>query len=132
MKDDLDYIFIFEGPIDSCFLKNGVGVTGIQERSKQTINELQKKQLDQYKFHKQIFILDSQWQDEASLRKTKILLQQNEKVFLWPEMLGKKFKDFNDICINTKRDFIKPEIILNHTFEGVKGLVQLSKIKRYR
>jgi hypothetical protein len=132
VKDDLDYIFIFEGPIDSCFLKNGVGVTGIQERSKQTFNELQKKQLDQYKFHKQIFILDSQWQDEASLRKTKILLQQNEKVFLWPEMLGKKFKDFNDICINTKRDFIKPEIILNHTFEGVKGLVQLSKIKRYR
>ena len=121
IKAHLDYIFIFEGPIDSCFLKNGVGVTGIQERSKQTFNELQKKQLDQYKFHKQIFILDSQWQDEASLRKTKILLQQNEKVFLWPEKLGKKFKDFNDICVNTKRDFIKPEIILNHTFEGVNN-----------
>lgn len=132
VKDDLDYIFIFEGPIDSCFLKNGVGITGIQERSKQTFNELQRKQLEQYMLHKQIFILDSQWQDEASLRKTKILLQQNEKVFLWPEKLGKKFKDFNDICVSTERDFIKPEIILNHTFEGVKGLVQLSKIKRYR
>ena len=132
VKDDLDCIFIFEGPIDSCFVKNGVSVTGIQERSKQTFNELQKKQLDQYKFHKRIFVLDSQWQDEASMRKTKILLQQDECVFIWPEKLGKKFKDFNDICMHTQRDFIKPEIVLNHTFDGVNGLVQLSRIKRYR
>ena len=31
MKDDLGYIFIFEGPIDSFFVKNGVAVGGISK-----------------------------------------------------------------------------------------------------
>ena len=104
-------------------------MTGIQERSRQTFNDLQKQQLSAYKLHKRIFVLDSQWQDAASARKSKILLQQNESVFLWPELIGKKFKDFNDICIATKRNLIKPEFVLENTVTGLKGLVQLSKIK---
>lgn len=132
IKDDIDYIFVFEGPIDSCFVQNGVGVTGIQEKSKQTFSPLQLKQLDQYKLYKKIFVLDSQWQDDASARKSKILLQQNESVFLWPEKLGKKFKDFNDICVKLKRDYIKPDVIIENTFTGIKGIIQLSKINRYR
>lgn len=132
VSSDIDYIFVFEGPIDSCFIKNGVGITGIQERSKQTFNALQTKQLEQFKFHKKIFVLDSQWQDQASARKSKILLAQNESVFLWPEKLGKKFKDFNDICVTLNRDYIKPEVVLENTYTGIKGIIQLSKINRYR
>lgn len=129
ISNDLDYIFVFEGPLDSCFIENGVGITGIQERSKQTFTQLQLKQLDTVKFHKRIFVLDSQWQDDASKRKSKILLQQNESVFIWPEKLGKKFKDFNEMCMSTKRDSIKPEVILKNTFTGIRGVVELSRIK---
>lgn len=132
IKDELEYIFIFEGPIDSCFIENGVGITGIQEKSRQTFNTLQKTQIDQYKLHKKIYVLDSQWQDSASARKSRILLEQNESVFVWPEKLGKKYKDFNEICVKLNRNCIKPEVILNNTVTGLKGLVQLSKIIRYR
>lgn len=132
INSELEYIFLFEGPIDACFVKNGVGITGIQEKSRQTLNNLQQKQLNQYPLHKKIYVLDSQWLDEASLRKSRILLKNNENVFIWPEKLGKRFKDFNDICIFYNRDLIKPKFILDNTFTGIKGLVELSRLTKYR
>jgi len=126
---NLEYIFIFEGPIDSCFVKNGVALTGIQERSKEHFSNLQKTQLNQFKLHKKIWVLDSQWKDKASLNKSKILLSQGETVFIWPEELGKRFKDFNEICIAGKLDKINPNLIIKNSYSELKGKIILSKIK---
>ena len=68
-----------------------------------------------------MWILDSQWVDQASLVKSETLLNQGERVFIWPEKFGRKFKDFNDIAI-----------IQKNTFEGLEGIVRLSEIKKYR
>ena len=132
ISNDLEYIFLFEGPIDSCFVQNGLGLTGIQEKSKKTFTQFQHNQLNELSLFNRVFVLDSQWQDTASLRKSKALLDQGESVFIWPEKLGRKFKDFNDICIALKRDYIKPEFILENTSTGLKGIIELSKISKYK
>lgn len=109
-----DTIFIFEGPFNSCFVKNGVAIGGIQENSYQLFTVKQHEQINKFPFHKRIWVLDSQWRDKAALNKTKKLLQLKEKVFLWPTQLS-KFKDFNDIVISIKEDYISPEFIKKYT-----------------
>lgn len=109
-----DHIFIFEGPINSFFTKNGIAIGGIQENSYQLFTTKQKEQIDKYPFHNKIWILDSQWKDKASFNKTKKLLELKESVFLWKEDIGNRFKDFNDIAISQNLDQIDPEFILKY------------------
>jgi hypothetical protein len=72
----------------------------------------QQEQINKLPFHKRIWVLDSQWIDKAAFNKTKKLLELKEKVFIWPENLGKAFKDFNDVVIHLKSDYLSPEFIL--------------------
>ena len=130
LTTDLDYIFIFEGPIDACFVKNGTAVAGIQEKSDKMFSHLQKEQLNQFKLAKRIWVLDSQWQDTASLNKTYKLLDNGEMVFIWPEKIGKQFKDINDLCIAAKINEISPQYIIENSHEGLKAKLLMSNINR--
>ena len=111
-------IFVFEGPINSCFVKNGVAIGGIQENSYQLYTSRQQQQINKFPFHKKIWVLDSQWKDKAALNKTKKLLELKEHVFIWPKELGQICKDFNDIAIKIKSGEISPDFILKHTNKG--------------
>ena len=73
VTDDIDSIFIFEGPIDACFVKNGIAVAGIQENSDTSMTQAQQDQLKQFGLWDKIWALDSQWQDNAAKLKTKKL-----------------------------------------------------------
>lgn len=126
----LEYIFIFEGPIDSFFVKNGTAVAGIQENSNNTFSTLQEKQLLPFKLFKKIWILDSQWQDSASRNKTNKLVECGETVFIWPEDMGKKFKDINDYCISNKKDFIDPDFFVQNSYSDIKAKLMMSVICR--
>jgi hypothetical protein len=129
INEEDECIFIFEGPIDSFFIKNGTAVAGIQENSHKTFSTLQEKQLSQFLFYKKIWVLDSQWLDRASKTKTKKLLDSGESVFIWPEELGKKYKDINDYCIANNLDTVDREFILSNTSTGIKGNLQLSVVR---
>ena len=126
-----DCVYIFEGPINAFFTKNSVAVAGITERGK----SFTKRQDDQLnttlKYLDRAWILDSQWVDRASLVKSEVLLKQGERVFIWPEKFGKRFKDFNDIAIACKIDEIKWEFIEKNTFDGLEGIVKLTEIKKF-
>lgn len=124
------YIFIFEGPINACFVENGVAVAGIQEKSLKSFNSKQENQLKEFPLQDRIWVLDSQWIDSASLSKTEILLNMGETVFIWPKKIGKTFKDFNDITIKMNSNKISPDWILKHQYRGEKGLERLRYIKR--
>ena len=125
-----EHVFIFEGPLNAFFTKNSVAVAGITE-GKQTFTKRQQEQIDTVlKLHKKIWVLDSQWVDNASLIKTEMLLKQGERVFIWPEKFGKRFKDFNDIAIHCKIDEVKEDFIIKNTCEGLAGILQLAEIKR--
>ena len=125
----LDYIFIFEGPIDAFFVTNGVAVAGIQENSSNTFSKLQESQLQSFKFHKKIWVLDSQWKDQASKSKTKKLLQCGECVFVWPEDIGKQYKDINDLCVDKKLDCMDPEFFIENSHHGLKGDLALTVVR---
>jgi hypothetical protein len=125
-------VFIFEGPLNAFFTKNSVAVAGITEGN-QTFTARQREQIDTVlKLHKKIWVLDSQWIDNASLVKTENLLKQGESVFIWPEKFGKRFKDFNDIAMHCKIDEVKEDFIKKNTYEGLVGILKLSEVKKYK
>lgn len=126
------YIFIFEGPINSFFCKNGIAVGGIQEKGYNTFTPLQAQQIKKFPLHQKIWVLDSQWIDNASLNKTERLIELGENVFIWPQAEGTKFKDFNDIAIAQNRDEISPQFVLDNTFRELEATVRTAEIKRSR
>jgi hypothetical protein len=130
ISEELDYIFIFEGPIDAFFVKNGIAVAGIQENSHNTFSALQQKQLSLFPFYKKIWVLDSQWQDKASKTKTKKLIDSGERVFIWPEDLGKSYKDVNEYCIDKNFDNIDPGFFIENSHQGLKANLLSSVICR--
>lgn len=130
INPDIEHVFIFEGPLNAFFTKNSVAVAGITE-GKQTFTKRQQEQIDTtLKLYKKIWVLDSQWIDNASLIKTESLLKQGESVFIWPEKFGKRFKDFNDIAIHCKIDEVKGDFIIKNTYDNITGILKLSEIKR--
>jgi hypothetical protein len=129
---NLDYnkenYYIFEGPFDSCFVKNGLAIGGITT-SRTLFSGIQEEQLDKILLLNRIWVLDSQYQDEAAREKSRILLEENEQVFLWPKEYGEKYKDFNDIAIAKKLNEISESFILENTVSGISGLIKLAQIK---
>ena len=124
----LNQLFIFEGPIDSYFIKNGLAVCGIQDESDHLFTSQQLNQINQFIGYDKIWCLDNQWCDTASLKKSFILADTEEKIFIWPEEY-KQYKDINELCIATQKDQIEPEFILKNTVYGLKAKILLTKIK---
>lgn len=122
-----DSIFIFEGPIDACFVQNGVAVGGIT-KGDTLFNPLQDEQMVGLKLFDHIWCLDSQYLDETSREKSLHLLQNGEKVFIWPENIGTLYKDLNQVCVEQNIDKIPCSFIKKHTYEGAQGIVKLNLI----
>jgi len=129
IDSNINDIFLFEGPIDACFTKNGVAVGGIT-LSKQLFSEFQQEQINSLLFFNKIWVLDSQWLDKSALEKTKILLLEGERVFIWPEKVGTRYKDFNEMCVALRLNEIHRDFIKKNTFQGMEGVVKLSQIKK--
>ena len=132
VSSNIDSIYLFEGPIDCCFLANGVAVAGITNGPSQDLNQVQQKQLQEYRLYKKVWVLDSQWLDQTSYNKTKLLLDQDEHVFIWPESIGKKYKDLNDLCVDINKPGIGHKFIEKNTYTGLKGKLTLSNIPSSR
>lgn len=128
-----DTVYVFEGPINAFFTRNSVAVAGITDKSSSSFTPRQQHQVDTtLKWHNKIWVLDSQWLDNTSLKKTELLLKDDHTVFIWPEKYGTKYKDFNDICMAYNIDEIKPNFIQKNSFKGIEGILRLASIKRFR
>jgi hypothetical protein len=127
----MDHVFIFEGPIDSYFIKNGLAVCGITEENNKDFNELQRQQIATLPTFTKVWCLDNQWSDNTSLKKSFLLADANEKVFIWPEEL-KRYKDINEYCIDKNINGIDPQFIVDNTFTGLKARIMLTNIKNNR
>ena len=120
---------LFRSPLNACFCANGVAVAGIQDGSNKTFTDRQQQQINQYPFCDVIWVLDSQWIDQAALSKSKILAAQGEKIFIWPEKLGRKYKDFNDIAIACNINQISTQFVEENTHQGLVAEIRLRAIK---
>lgn len=108
INKNLNYIFIFEGPIDSMFVKNGIAVAGL------SLTNAQSLQLLEFPFHKKIWVLDNPKFDETAKEKTKKLLLNNENVFKWPDSMP--YKDFNEMIMFDEVDEIDYNVIINNLY----------------
>lgn len=124
---EIPYVFINEGPFDSTFIRNGIALAGISDSSEGVYTEKQKNQMKLFPFHEEIFVLDNQWVDNASKKKTKVLLDVGKKVFIWPKEYA-KFKDINDVCMRYKMNEFPYKFILKNSYEGMVGKMKLSEI----
>lgn len=124
----VDEIFVFEGPIDATFTRNGIAVGGISENGEAMFTDIQKEQWNQLFPYKKIWVLDSQWIDRTSYQKTEILLKKGEKVFLWPKHFGEKHKDFNALCLEKGIDQISGKFILDNSYSGLEGEIKFKLI----
>lgn len=112
IRSDIDDIYVFEGPIDSCFCRNGVAVAGITGSGELDLTQKQRNQLSSfYLTHRIVWMLDSQYLDETARKKTEELLKRGENVFIWPEKYGLKYKDFNEWCIEEDLDEVPLSLI---------------------
>lgn len=105
---DIPYIFIFEGPIDSMFVKNGISAAGI------TLTKKQEEQLLEFPFHKKIWVLDNPKFDETASNKIKELVSNGENVFMWKD--GMSYKDFNEMCMFEELDEIDYKILIENLY----------------
>lgn len=124
VNEQLDHLFIFEGPIDSMFVQNGIAMGGI------SMSDTQEQQMKRYRLYNKIWILDNELKENLDVRKqaTK-LLESGEKIFIWP----KKFqgiKDINELCIKVHKDSIRPEFFIDNSYEGSEGLAKIVEIIR--
>lgn len=126
---NFDKVFIFEGPLNACFCKNGIAVAGIQENSSLLFTKRQSEQIQKIPFHTHTWVLDSQWIDSAALSKSKILADQNQQIFIWPEDLGRQYKDFNDLAIAFNVNEISTKFIEQNTFSGISAQIRLRAIR---
>ena len=101
------YIFLFEGPIDSMFVKNGVSLAGL------TMTERQRMQLAEFPFHKRIWVLDNPKFDETAKNKIIDLKQSGEKVFNWSYDMD--YKDLNEMAMKEEIDLVDPEIFIKNS-----------------
>lgn len=120
VNTDLPYIFLFEGPIDSMFVRNGVGVGGLH------LKEYQKAQLTKYFCHEQIWILDNQLNNEQVLNQYYALIETGQRVFVWPETL-KEYKDLNDVCVATQTDDVSHTLFTEYSYTGDTAIRQIER-----
>ena len=83
------------------------------------------------RWYDKVWILDSQWGDRASMIKSEALLKQGETVFIWPETLGKKYKDFNDLARAANKNEIGWDWIEKNTFRELEGIIKMTQIIKY-
>ncbi len=108
IQQNIDSIFIFEGPIDAMFVLNGVAAAGL------TLTKTQTNQLLEFPLHKKIWVLDNPKFDETSRNKTKELVNKGYNVFRWPTNL--EYKDFNEWAVKEKLNSIDYSLIKGNLY----------------
>jgi hypothetical protein len=117
---ELEHIFIFEGPIDSMFCKNGVAVCGLN------MTDVQAGQLNKYRLFDKIWVLDNQLDNPEVKEKYIQLIERGEKIFFWPKEFA-NYKDINEICMATGKNHIPYKLFLNNCYSGMQARIALKE-----
>jgi len=120
VDENYPYLFIFEGQIDSMFVKNGIAISGTHLTTEQ--NDILIKM---FPFHKRIWIFDNyRFEKKEVLKIIKNKLKKEECVFLYNDVFS-EFKDLNEFCVKKEQDFVDPALIIDSSFSGQKGILKI-------
>lgn len=117
ITEEVPFIFIFEGPIDSMFVKNGVAMTSL------TPTEKQKQQLQNLIGYEHIYVFDNDKNNKQVNKKIMKCIKEGKRIFLWPKQLN-KFKDVNEVCTNLNLFEMSWNFIVKHSFKGQEAEIK--------
>jgi hypothetical protein len=122
VDQNLDHLFMLEGPIDSMFVKNGVALAGTY------LTDVQKDILLRYfPLHKHVYVLDNQWIDKTSWKRTEKMIEEGHNVFIWPKHMS-KYKDLNELCCDLQINEVPAKYMLRYVYSKLKAKMVLSEI----
>lgn len=117
------YIFITEGPIDSCFIKNGVSLAGLKYTDRQI------EQLSEFFTHERIWVLDNDFRTNPTvMAQYEKLISEKERIFIWPDSLI-KYKDINEYCIGEQKDQFNSDFLIENSYNGLRATQILKGLK---
>lgn len=122
IDENYPYIFIFEGQIDSMFVKNGVAVSGV------LLTEEQEQILTRdFPFHNKIWVLDNyRFEKKEVLEVIKEKLVKGETLFFYPNDFAES-KDLNEYCVKKGLDFVNPDLLISGSLKGDRGILKLGE-----
>ncbi len=116
VTSDIPYAFVFEGPIDSMFVKNGVAMASLAPTEKQ------QQQLNSLIGHEQIFVFDNDKNNKQVAAKVKKYIKEGKRIFIWPKEFS-KYKDFNEVCCGLNLDEIPWKFVVKNSAKGDQALL---------
>lgn len=120
--EEIPYIFVFEGPIDSMFVKNGVAMASLAPTEKQI------QQLNSFIGYEQIWVFDNDKNNQQTARKIQKYIKAGKKIFIWPKEF-QKFKDFNEICCSLELDEIPWKFVVKNSADGPSAMIKQKLLK---
>jgi len=113
----IPYIFIFEGPIDAMFVRNGVAMGGTSLTSKQQTF------LNKCLGYEIIYVLDNDKNNKETDKIKNRLMKQNKRIFIWPKEFN-KYKDINEVCCQLNMTEFPYKYIVNNSFLGIEAIAK--------
>ena len=114
-------IYITEGPIDSCFIPNGVSLAGL------IYTDFQLEQLSRFFLFEKIWVLDNDFRKNPEVLKKYIeLIKRGERVFIWPHAFD-KYKDINDVCVDRGWDVLPVSLFDKYSYSGDEAAKELKR-----
>jgi len=107
-------VYVFEGPIDSCFVDNGIGVCGAD-----LVSQVVGLKIDP------VFCFDNEPRSRIIVGKISSAISSGEKVVIFPANISGK--DINDMSLSGIQ---VNELVRSRTFSGLRAQMELNKWKR--
>lgn len=119
IEEQIPYVFIFEGPIDSMFVKNGLAMASLAP----TGHQLQ--QINNLIGYEQIWVFDNDKNNKQTHKKIEKYVSEGKKIFIWPKEFS-KFKDFNEICCSLELNEIPWKFVVKNSAKGSEAAIKLA------
>lgn len=122
IDSEIPYIFIFEGPIDSMFVKNGVAMASLSPTGHQI------HQLNNFIGYEQIWVFDNDKNNKETSKKIEKYIKEGKRIFIWPKEFA-KFKDFNEICCSLELNEIPWGFVVKNSAVGQEAQLKQKLLK---
>lgn len=123
INSEIPYVFIFEGPIDSMFVQNGVAIASL------TATEHQHKQLTALIGYELIYVFDNDENNQQTSNKIEKHIKDGKTVFIWPTEFN-NFKDFNEVCCKLQIDEVPWNFVVKNSHKGPSALLKFKLTRR--
>jgi len=117
VKADIPYVFVFEGPIDSMFVQNGLAIAAL------SATDHQRSQLNNLIGYELIYVFDNDKNNSQTSNKIQKHIKEGKRTFIWPREFW-EFKDFNEICCKLNLNEIPWKFVVKHSFKNAEALIK--------